>query len=691
MRCDAMRCDAMRCDAMRCDVKLEADDTMDIIRSYLLNMSRRQKRAIQVITDTALVWLALWLAFVVRLGIDDMINPVTAHVWLFVAAPLVAIPLFIRFGMYRAVMRYFGNDALIAIIKAVSLSALILAVVVYWYSNHDNVVPRSIIFNYWWLSLIMLGGLRLAMRQYFLGDWFAAAQHVPFTSRDDGLPRVAIYGAGAAGNQLVAALRMGRLMRPVAFIDDDDSIADRIISGLQVFKAENIQKMIDRTGAQELLLAIPSSSRARRREILGLLEGFPLHVRSVPGFMDLASGRVKVDDIQEVDIADLLGRDAVPAQAELLEHCIQGKCVLVTGAGGSIGSELCRQILSLKPTTLLLFEHGEFNLYSILGELEQRVKCESLMVRVLPILGSVRNPQKLLDVMKTWHVDTVYHAAAYKHVPMVEHNVAEGVQNNVMGTLYTAQAALQSGVANFVLISTDKAVRPTNVMGSTKRLAEMTLQALSQEIAPALFGDSAKVSRVNKTRFTMVRFGNVLGSSGSVIPLFHKQIKAGGPLTVTHPKITRYFMTIPEAAQLVIQAGSMGQGGDVFVLDMGEPVRIVELAEKMIHLSGLSVRSEKNVHGDITIEFSGLRPGEKLYEELLIGDNVAATQHPMIMRANEDMLSWDELKDRLTQLMDAVRQDDYVLVRQILSNTVSGYSPEGDIVDWVHQQRRFEL
>jgi len=664
---------------------------MDIIRSYLLNMSRRQKRAIQVITDTALVWLALWLAFVVRLGIDDMINPVTAHVWLFVAAPLVAIPLFIRFGMYRAVMRYFGNDALIAIIKAVSLSALILAVVVYWYSNHDNVVPRSIIFNYWWLSLIMLGGLRLAMRQYFLGDWFAAAQHVPFTSRDDGLPRVAIYGAGAAGNQLVAALRMGRLMRPVAFIDDDDSIADRIISGLQVFKAENIQKMIDRTGAQELLLAIPSSSRARRREILGLLEGFPLHVRSVPGFMDLASGRVKVDDIQEVDIADLLGRDAVPAQAELLEHCIQGKCVLVTGAGGSIGSELCRQILSLKPTTLLLFEHGEFNLYSILGELEQRVKCESLMVRVLPILGSVRNPQKLLDVMKTWHVDTVYHAAAYKHVPMVEHNVAEGVQNNVMGTLYTAQAALQSGVANFVLISTDKAVRPTNVMGSTKRLAEMTLQALSQEIAPALFGDSAKVSRVNKTRFTMVRFGNVLGSSGSVIPLFHKQIKAGGPLTVTHPKITRYFMTIPEAAQLVIQAGSMGQGGDVFVLDMGEPVRIVELAEKMIHLSGLSVRSEKNVHGDITIEFSGLRPGEKLYEELLIGDNVAATQHPMIMRANEDMLTWDELKDRLTQLMDAVRQDDYVLVRQILSNTVSGYSPEGDIVDWVHQQRRSEL
>ena len=663
---------------------------MDIIRSYLLNMSRRQKRTIQVVTDIVLVWVALWSAFVVRLGIDDMINPVKTHVWLFVAAPLIAIPLFIRFGMYRAVMRYFGNDALIAIIKAVSLSSLILAVVVYWYSNHDNVVPRSIIFNYWWLSLIMLGGLRLAMRQYFLGDWFSAAQHVPFTSRDDGLPRVAIYGAGAAGNQLVAALRMGRLMRPVAFIDDDESIADRVISGLQVFKPENMQQMIDRTGAQELLLAIPSSSRARRREILGLLEGFALHVRSVPGFMDLASGRVKVDDIQEVDIADLLGRDAVPAQADLLEHCIKGQCVLVTGAGGSIGSELCRQILSLNPTTLLLFEHSEFNLYSILSELEQQVSRESLSIKVLPILGSVRNSQKLLDLMNTWKVDTVYHAAAYKHVPMVEHNIAEGVLNNVIGTLNTAQAALQAGVENFVLISTDKAVRPTNVMGSTKRLAEMTLQALSHEVAPVLLGDKSNVVRVNKTRFTMVRFGNVLGSSGSVIPLFHKQIKAGGPLTVTHPKITRYFMTIPEAAQLVIQAGSMGQGGDVFVLDMGEPVRIVELAEKMIHLSGLSVRSDKNLHGDIEIEFTGLRPGEKLYEELLIGDNVIATQHPMIMCANEDMLSWSELKQKLDQLLDAVNQDDYPRVRQLLRETVSGYSPEGEIVDWIHLQHRIE-
>jgi len=663
---------------------------MDKLRTFLLGLPRRHKRLIQVSTDVVLVWVALWLSFLVRLGLDDMVNPLVAHTWLFLSAPIVAIPLFILFGMYRAVMRYFGNDALVAIIKAVTLSSLVLGLVLYWYSNHQNIVPRSIIFNYWWLSLIMIGGLRLAMRQYFLGDWFAAAQHVPFANRDDGLPRVAIFGAGAAGNQLVAALRMGRVMRPVAFIDDDSSIADRVISGLQVYKPKHIEQMIEETGAQEILLAIPSATRGRRREILGFLEGFPLHVRSVPGFMDLASGRVKVDDIQEVDIADLLGRDAVPALKRLLQRCITDQSVLVTGAGGSIGSELCRQILLLNPKTLILFEHSEFNLYSILSELEQRVERESLNVRLFPILGSVRNQEKLLDVMKTWKVNTVYNAAAYKHVPMVEHNIAEGVLNNVIGTLYTAQAALQAGVENFVLISTDKAVRPTNVMGSTKRLAELTLQALSCEKAPVLFGDRTCVSRVNKTRFTMVRFGNVLGSSGSVIPLFHKQIKSGGPLTVTHPKITRYFMTIPEASQLVIQAGSMGQGGDVFVLDMGEPVKIVELAEKMIHLSGLSVRSEKNPHGDIAIQFTGLRPGEKLYEELLIGDNVEATQHPMIMRATESYLSWDVLKVKLDELLTAIDQYDYARVRQLLRDTVSGYAPEGEIVDWIYQQRRVE-
>ncbi|WP_263217573.1 polysaccharide biosynthesis protein [Pseudomonas atacamensis] len=663
---------------------------MDKLRSFLLGLPRRQKRLLQVMSDVVLVWLALWLAFIVRLGIDDMYNPIRVHTWLFISAPVVAIPLFIRIGMYRAVMRYFGNDALIAIVKAVSLSSLILAVVVYWYSNHSSVVPRSIIFNYWWLSLVIIGGLRLCMRQYFMGDWFSAAQHVPFTNRDDGLIRVAVYGAGVAGNQLVAALRMGRVMRPVAFIDDDASIADRSISGLQVYKPKHIQQMIDVTGAQEILLALPSSTRARRREILNFLEGFPLHIRSVPNFTDLASGRVKVDDIQEVDIADLLGRDSVPARADLLAHCVKDKVVMVTGAGGSIGAELCRQIFLLGPTALLLFDHGEFNLYTILTELEGRKDRESISIRLLPILGSIRHPHKLQDVMKTWKVDTVYHAAAYKHVPMVEHNIAEGVLNNVIGTLNTAQAALQTGVSNFVLISTDKAVRPTNIMGSTKRLAELILQALSREAAPVLFGDKANISRVNKTRFTMVRFGNVLGSSGSVIPLFHSQIKSGGPLTVTHPKITRYFMTIPEAAQLVIQAGSMGQGGDVFVLDMGEPVKIVELAEKMIHLSGLSVRSDNNPKGDIAIEFTGLRPGEKLYEELLIGDNVSATPHPMIMRADEDHVSWDLMKTRLGELLAAVEADDYSRVRQLLRETVSGYSPDGEIVDWIYQQRSLD-
>lgn len=667
------------------------DRGMDTLRSALLGLPRRYKRLLQVVTDILLVWASLWLAFVVRLGIDEMASPLRDHGWLFAWAPVVAIPLFVHFGLYRAVMRYFGNDALIAIIKAVTLSALILGVIIYWSSGYAHVVPRSITFNFWWLSLILVGGLRLMLRQYFLGDWFSvAAQHVPFATRDDGMPKVAIYGAGAAGNQLVTALRMGRVMRPVAFIDDDASITDRVICGLHVFSPRHIQRMIDLTGADELLLALPSITRARRREIIAGLEGLPLHVRSIPGFMDLASGRVKVDDIQEVGIADLLGRDAVPAQSDLLSRCVHKQVVLVTGAGGSIGAELCRQILGLEPTVLLLLEHGEYNLYSILSELEQRVARESLPTTVLPILGSVRNPHQLLDVMKTWRVDTVYHAAAYKHVPMVEHNIAEGVHNNVFGTLNAAQAAVQAGVANFVLISTDKAVRPTNVMGSTKRLAEMVLQALSKESAPVLFGGNGDVTLGNSTRFTMVRFGNVLGSSGSVIPLFHRQIRDGGPVTVTHPKITRYFMTIPEAAQLVIQAGSMGQGGDVFVLDMGEPVRIVELAEKMIHLSGYSVRSEANPHGDIAIEYSGLRPGEKLYEELLIGDNVVATRHPMIMCANEDLLPWETLKERLHQLLAALEVDDYARVRVMLRETVAGYAPDGEIVDWIYQQRRLD-
>mgnify|MGYP003685222665 CR=1 FL=1 len=663
----------------------------DSLRAYLVQLPRRKKRLLQVVMDILLVWIALWMAFLVRLGDATEIDPLGDHAWIFSLAPVIALPLFIRFGMYRAVMRYFGNEALKSIFKAVSLSALLMALAVYWYRDTPAVIPRSMVLNYWWLSLMLIGGLRLFMRQYFMGDWFSAEAPSQLQVRDQALPRVAIYGAGAAGNQLLAALRMGRSLTPVAFIDDDSSIVNRVIAGLKVYKPKHIQQMIEETQVQEILLAVPSASRARRREILELLGQYSLHVRSVPGFMDLASGRVKVDDVQEVDIADLLGRDAVPPQKALFERCIRSQVVLVTGAGGSIGSELCRQILSNAPKTLLLFEHSEFNLYSIHSELLRRIKRESLAVQLIPILGSIRNSERLEEVMSSWSVDTVYHAAAYKHVPMVEHNIAEGVLNNVFGTLFTAQAAVKAGVAHFVLISTDKAVRPTNVMGSTKRLAEMVLQGLSGEQAPILWGRDEKVHRVNKTRFTMVRFGNVLGSSGSVIPLFHAQIRRGGPVTVTHPNITRYFMTIPEAAQLVIQAGSMGEGGDVFVLDMGQPVKIADLAEKMIQLSGLSVRSTENPHGDIAIEFSGLRPGEKLYEELLIGDNVSPTEHSMIMRANEEMMPWAEYKQILQALHDAVACEDYERVRQLLRQIVSGYRPEGEIVDWLYLQKRTEI
>lgn len=663
--------------------------TADRLRERLIRLPRRSKRVLQVIVDVLLLWCALWLAFIVRLGDFKAVDPLGHHAWIFVIVPLISVPIFIRMGMYRAVMRFFGNDALKSIFKAISLSALFLALTIYWYRDAPAPIPRSMVLNFWWLSLTLIGGLRLLMRQYFMGNWYSA-RHSPLLAGDRGCPRVAIYGAGAAGNQLLAALRLGRSLAPVAFIDDDSTIANRVIAGLRVYKPKHIEQMIRETDAQEILLALPSVSRARRREILELLDPFGLHVRSVPSFMDLASGRVNVDDVQEVDISDLLGRDAVPPRQDLFERCIKNQVVLVTGAGGSIGSELCRQILVSGARTLLLFEHSEFNLYSIHAELQQRITRESLPIQLVPILGSIRNFERLFDILKTWRVGTVYHAAAYKHVPMVEHNVAEGVLNNLVGTLNTAQASIKAGVANFVLISTDKAVRPTNVMGSTKRLAEMVLQALSLEAAPLLFGRDQGVHQVNKTRFTMVRFGNVLGSSGSVIPLFREQIKHGGPVTVTHPKITRYFMTIPEAAQLVIQAGSLGQGGDVFVLDMGQPVKIADLAEKMIRLSGLSVRDERNPHGDIAIEFTGLRPGEKLYEELLIGDNVSPTEHPMIMRANEEHLPWERFKEVLTDLLAAVERDDYERVRQLLREAVSGYKPDGEIVDWIYQQRRIE-
>ena len=448
----------------------------ELLRHRLLGLSRQRKRALQVVVDILLIWLALWLAFFVRLGFERMINPFDEYLWLFIAAPATAIPLFIRFGLYRAVLRYFGSSAFATILNAISLSALLLAVVIYLV-RPDALMPRSVVVIYWALALLLVGGLRLFLRRFFIGELFP----VYMNQREEALPRVVIYGAGAAGNQLLAALRMGRRMLPVAFIDDDTSLSDRIIDGIRVYRSCHIQQMLDDVDPQEVLLAIPSASRTRRREILASLEGFSLHVRTIPGFMDLASGRVSATDLQEVDIIDLLGRDAVPPHPALFERCIREQVVMVTGAGGSIGSELCRQILTSGPLTLVLFEHSEYNLYNIQSELEGWIRRNGLQVRLVGILGNIRDADRLLEVMRTWQVQTVYHAAAYKHVPIVEHNIAEGVQNNVRGTLQTALAAVCAGVENFVLISTDKAVRPTNVMGCTKRLAEMVLQAFSSE------------------------------------------------------------------------------------------------------------------------------------------------------------------------------------------------------------------
>ncbi|WOD12610.1 nucleoside-diphosphate sugar epimerase/dehydratase [Pseudomonas sp. NyZ704] len=663
-----------------------------MLKDRLVRLSYSQKRAIQVTVDIALLWAAMWLAFYIRLGTGGWLWPSGGQGWLFVISPLIAIPVYIRMGMYRAVMRYFGNDALIGILKAVTTGYLGFALVlliardVGW----EVLFPRTVFFTYWWLSLVFIGGLRLLAREYFLGDWLNAKFFHSSGPRglSDATP-VAIYGAGAAGTQLLASLRVGKLYRPVAFIDDNQDLVDRHIAGLPVYSPDKIARLISRTGVKELFMAIPSVSRSRRQEVLASLQRYALHVRTIPGIMDLASGKVKVDDLQEVDIADLLGRDAVAPDPSLFRLCIDGKVVMVTGAGGSIGSELCRQITLLAPTTLVLFEHSEFALYEIHSELLGYARAKELPIKLIPILGSVRNSSRLQDVMKAWQVNTVYHAAAYKHVPMVEHNVAEGIMNNVFGTLNTAQAAIKCRVDNFVLISTDKAVRPTNVMGSTKRLAELVLQALSQEQAPRLWGETGEVNQLNRTRFTMVRFGNVLGSSGSVIPLFRQQIQRGGPVTVTHPDITRYFMTIPEAAQLVIQAGAMGQGGDVFVLDMGEPVTIVDLARKMIMLSGLTVRDELDLNGDIGISFTGMRPGEKLYEELLIGDNPETTAHEKILRANEVFIPWSALLPMLNTLRQAVRDDDFALIRQTLLTTVQGYQPANGIVDLLYEQRSY--
>lgn len=654
-----------------------------MVKQRLLGMRRSHKRLVQVAGDIVLIWAALILAIWLQ-GLSDLSS---SYLWLYIATPLISIPVFIRMGMYRAVMRYFGNDALFLIIKAVSVSAGILWLVGNPLQARWEPIPITLILQIWMLNICLIGGLRLLMRHYFMGDWYIGGgkRHLIVNNRGS-RQAVAIYGAGSAGNQLLTALRMGRDMQPVAFIDDDPSIINRVISGLPVYSSKDIDKLLRKTGAEQVLLAIPSTSHSRRREILDYLGSFSVRVRSVPGFMDLASGRVKVSDIQEVDVGDLLGRDAVPANPSLLHKCITKQSVMVSGAGGSIGSELCRQILELSPETLVLYEHSEYNLYSIYEELRELAVKRSLSVNIVPVLGSIRRYSRLSNVLSRWSVNTIYHAAAYKHVPLVEQNIAEGILNNVIGTLNIARSAVENGVANFVLVSTDKAVRPTNVMGATKRVAEMILQAFSRQTSVERFPKNG-AAHINRTRFTMVRFGNVLGSSGSVIPRFREQIVNGGPVTVTHPNITRYFMTIPEAAQLVIQAGSLGRGGDVFLLDMGEPVRILDLAKKMIQLSGVTVKDQDDPSGDIGIEFTGLRPGEKLYEELLIGADSEATDHPMIMRANEAFLPWSELQPMLDQLLAFVEADDYESVRKLLREIVLGYAPEQEIVDLVYTQK----
>ena len=613
-----------------------------------------------LVLDSALIVTCLLAAFSIRLGYwfwpnDDLMLVI-------IGAPIIAAPIFIRFGLYRAVIRYIGFKALWAIINAVSLYALIWGIIGFMAALDG--IPRSVIIINWILSLMAIGGLRIIARLIISGDVHIFSKKINSKQK-----QVLVYGAGDAGVQLVSGLEYSSEYSPVGFIDDATDLQSNQIRGLNIYSADDISTLINRFNLDEILIAIPSLSRSDRNAMLEKLEPYPVEVRLLPGVSELADGKVNIDDLREVDIKDLLGRNIVEPNKDLLGKNITNRVVVVTGAGGSIGSELCRQIVLLKPKALILYEMSELALYNIEKELSS---IGINAIDIYPMLGSVNNKSRLSNVFKRFDVDTVYHAAAYKHVPMVEFNTTEGVNNNVFGTLNCAQAAIDEGVETFVLISTDKAVRPTNTMGATKRSAELILQALSAE--------------QNSTKFTMVRFGNVLESSGSVIPLFKQQIKSGGPVTVTHKDIVRYFMTIPEAVELVIQAGAMGTGGDVFVLDMGKPVRIDDLAKKMIRLSGLEVKDESNPDGDIEINYTGLRPGEKLFEELLIGDNVDDTNHALIVRAEEDMLTWEELEPIFDELSKAVKDCDQELLRSLLKKIVPGFQPQCDIEDILYQK-----
>ena len=602
--------------------------------------------------------VAMWLAFTLRL--DTMHWPSGLQWLVYVMGPALALPIFIRMGLYRAIFRYTGMAALITTGKAVALyGAILLSIllVAQWEG-----VPRSVGVLQPVILLLMVGASR-ALGWFWLAGRPENATH-----------RLLIYGAGNAGAQTAAAMQNMRQYRLMGFVDDDHKKADSTINGVRVYSPHHLPELIGRLKVTDVLLAIPSTTRQRRHQIIQNLGDAEVRVRTLPGLSDLASGRVTMTDFQDLDIEDLLGREPVAPNPQLLGRNIRDKTVLVTGAGGSIGSELCRQIAAQSAARLVLLDHSEYALYSIHHELDA-LKTKGLHAcELVPILANVRDEAHLISICEQHKPHTIYHAAAYKHVPMVELNPGEGVLNNVFGTLNMVKAAITAGVQDFVLISTDKAVRPTNVMGATKRVAEMILQAVAASntnpFAPSI--DAVEAPWQSPTRFSMVRFGNVLGSSGSVIPLFRRQIAAGGPITVTHPEVTRYFMTIPEAAQLVLQAGAMAEGGDVFVLDMGTPVRIIEIARRMVTLSGLSVRDQSHPDADIDLVFTGLRPGEKLYEELLIGENAKPTEHRQILRAREEYLHWRELQHQLQGLMDTTRSSSLPSVKALLNHLVSG-------------------
>jgi len=630
-------------------------------------MPRVAKRLFAVSVDIALCALTVWLALCLRL--EHWVQLTPAHSLAIMGAVLIALPLFIRFGLYRAIFRYAGWNAMVSLAQAMALYTLFF-VTVFTVIGVPG-VPRTVGVIQPLLLLVTIGVSRVVVR-YWLGGLYRTML------QREHLPGILIYGAGQAGRQLAAALARSSEQRLLGFLDDDDQLQGNSLDGRTVYDPAELLQLIPNLGVTDVLLALPSITRQRRLDILDTLRHLPVHVRTLPGMSDLAAGRVTMSDVRELDIEDLLGRDPVTPDTALLHRLIHGKVVAVTGAGGSIGSELCRQIAACGPHTLLLVENSEFALYQIHRELDALSDGETSAVQLVPLLASVQDEARIGQIMQAWRPDTVYHAAAYKHVPLVEHNPVQGLRNNVWGTWVCARAAQAAGAANFVLISTDKAVRPTNVMGASKRLAEMVLQALAAEPGSG-------------TTFAMVRFGNVLGSSGSVVPLFREQIRNGGPITLTHPDITRYFMTIPEAAQLVIQAGAMAQGGDVFVLDMGEPVRIIDLARRMVELSGLQVKTEQHPTGDIEIHITGLRPGEKLYEELLIGDNPQPTQHARIMKAQEDLLPWGELQTLLASLEEAMERNDVATVRALLQVCVQGYQPAGEVVDWLHSSPANQL